>query len=115
QVANGLQFCPNCGQALSSPGPLAPSTPVVWNPPVNIKAEPGRWVGEGWQLIKADIGTYALMALVVSLLSGLVPIIIQGPLFAGFHIFCMKRLLGRPAEFADLFKGFNFFIPTLVA
>ena len=23
--------------------------------------------------------------------------------------------MGRPAEFADLFKGFNFFVPTLVA
>ena len=27
----------------------------------------------------------------------------------------MKRLLGRQAEFADLFKGFNFFVPALVA
>ena len=27
----------------------------------------------------------------------------------------MKKIMGRPAEFGDLFKGFNFFIPTLVA
>ena len=27
----------------------------------------------------------------------------------------MKKLLGRKAEFADLFTGFNFFVPTLVA
>jgi uncharacterized membrane protein len=45
----------------------------------------------------------------------MVPIIIQGPLMAGFHIFCMKKMLGRRAEFADLFTGFNFFVPTLVA
>jgi len=44
-----------------------------------------------------------------------VPIILQGPLIAGFHIFCMKKMLGRRAEFADLFAGFNFFVPTLVA
>ena len=43
------------------------------------------------------------------------PVILQGPLIAGFHIFTMKKLLGRRAEFADLFKGFNFFVPTLVA
>jgi hypothetical protein len=28
------------------------------------------------------------------------------------YIYRMKRLLGRPTEFADLFKGFNFFIPA---
>ena len=27
----------------------------------------------------------------------------------------MKKLFGRRAEFADLFTGFNFFIPSLVA
>jgi uncharacterized membrane protein len=48
-------------------------------------------------------------------LSGAVPLILQGPLMAGFHIFCMKKILGRRAEFADLFAGFNFFVPALVA
>jgi hypothetical protein len=117
QVADNLQFCPTCGQALAAgPGPLAASVPaVVWNAPVGIKAEPGRWIGEGWTLVKADIGNYALLALVTAVLSGVVPLILQGPLLAGFHIYIMKRLLGRNAEFADLFKGFNFFVPTLVA
>ncbi len=45
----------------------------------------------------------------------MVPVILQGPLMAGFHIFCMKKMLGRRAEFADLFTGFNYFVPTLVA
>jgi len=116
QVPNDLQFCPNCGQPLAAaPGPFSTPTPVAWTPPVGIKAEPGRWIGEGWQMVKADIGTYMLLALVLSVLSSMVPLIIQGPLLAGFHIFCMKRMMGRPAEFADLFKGFNFFVPTLVA
>jgi uncharacterized membrane protein len=66
-------------------------------------------------MVKADLGNYALLGLVFIALNALVPIILQGPLFAGFHIYCMKRILGRPAEFPDLFKGFNFFVPTLVA
>jgi len=42
-------------------------------------------------------------------------VILQGPMIAGLHIFTMKKLMGRPCEFADLFKGFNYFVPTLVA
>ena len=78
-----------------------------------VNVTPGRWMGAGWEMVKADMGTYALAALIFFLLSG-VPLI-QGALIAGFHIYTMKRMMGRRAEFGDLFKGFNFFIPTLVA
>ena len=70
-------------------------------------------MGEAWDIVKADLGTYVLMALLFGLLSS-VPLI-QGALIAGFHIYTMKKLTGRPAELGDMFKGFNFFIPTLVA
>lgn len=65
-------------------------------------------------MVKADLGSYVVLALVTLLLGSIVPFIIQGPLFAGFHIFCMKKMLGRRAEFADLFTGFNFFVPAVV-
>jgi uncharacterized membrane protein len=112
QVSSDVQFCPSCGQAMNSP--LASTLPAVpWVAPTGIKATPGKWIGEGWELVKQDMGTYVLMALIFTLLNS-VPFI-QGPLIAGFHIYTMKKLNGRPAEFGDLFKGFNFFIPTLVA
>jgi uncharacterized membrane protein len=87
----------------------------MWTPPVGIKAAPGRWIGEGWEIVKADLGNFILMALVLGALSSMVPLIIQGPLIVGFHIVCMKKILNRPTEFGDLFKGFNFFVPALVA
>ncbi len=59
------------------------------------------------------MGIYVLLAVVTMLLCS-VPFI-QGPLAAGFFIYCMKRTLGRRGDFADLFAGFNVFIPTLVA
>jgi len=105
-------FCPACGQTLAA-SPLAASLPVPWSPPVGIQASPGRWMGEAWDVVKADMGTYVLMALLFALLNS-VPLI-QGALIAGFHIYTMKKLMGRPAELGDMFKGFNFFIPTLVA
>jgi uncharacterized membrane protein len=108
QVASDLRFCPNCGRSLGG-API----PVPWTPPTGVQASGGRWIGEGWTIVKADLGNYVVIALLFALLSG-VPFI-QGPLIAGFHIYTMKKLSGRNAEVGDLFKGFSFFIPTLVA
>lgn len=66
-------------------------------------------------MVKADLLNYVLLALVSSIVAGVVPLILQGPMIAGFHIYTMKKLMNRPAEFGDLFTGFNFFVPTLVA
>lgn len=115
QVASGATFCPNCGQPVGPAGALGGSPPVAWTPPTRVEARTGRWIGAGWALVKADLWTYVLLALVSTIISGAVPIILQGPMIAGFHIFTMKKLLGRRSEFADLFLGFNFFVPTLVA
>jgi uncharacterized membrane protein len=113
QVTTDLQFCPNCGQSLSaSPAPAAAAAYVARG---GITARPGAWVGAGWDIVKTDMGNYVLLALVFIALNGMVPMILQGPLIAGFHVYIIKRLLGRPTDFGDLFKGFNFFVPALVA
>jgi len=113
QVNPDVQFCPTCGEPMTSPLASSPPAALPFTAPVGIKATPGKWIGEGWELVKADMGTYVLISLIFFLLNG-VPFI-QGALIAGFHIYTMKKIMGRPAEFGDLFKGFNFFIPTLVA
>lgn len=114
RIGSDAQVCPVCGQSLAATtSPTGP--PVAWSPPLGVQAQTGRWIGEGWQMVKADIGNYILLTLVLMVLNAAVPIILQGPLLAGFHIFCIKKTLNRPAELADLFKGFNYFVPTLVA
>lgn len=118
QVADQARFCPNCGQALgmAAPAPGPPSSnvpPVPWVPRAGIQAHPGRWIAAGWNLVTADLGNFLLVSLLFWVLSG-VPFI-QGALIAGFHVFIMKKLMGRRAELGDLFKGFNFFIAALVA
>jgi uncharacterized membrane protein len=112
EVGPDAQFCTTCGasfaQTLGSP-----ETP--WAPPDVVQVRASYWISQGWELVKADLGNYVLMALIFTFLGSMVPIILQGPLLAGMHIFTMKKLLGRRAEFADIFTGFNFFVPTLVA
>lgn len=111
----GGQFCPSCGQPVDVAGALGPGTPATWTPPSGVQSQTGRWLGAGWQLVKDDLGNYVVLALIFTVLNSVVPLLLQGALIAGFHIFTMKKLTGRPAEFADLFKGFNFFVPTLLA
>ena len=116
QVGTDAQFCPNCGESLrAAPSASGGAPPPAWTPPVNVQARPGHWVDEGWQMVKADIGTFMLLMIVFVALNAVVPMILQGPLVAGFQIFCMKKLLNRRTDVADLFKGFNFFVPALVA
>ena len=113
QVSGDVAFCPNCGQSLGVAA--APVAQPVFVARAGLTARPGHWVGAGWNLVQADMGNYVLMGLVFLVLGATVPVILQGPLMVGFHIFVMKRMAGRSAEFADLFKGFNFFVPALVA
>ncbi|MFZ0936389.1 MAG: zinc-ribbon domain-containing protein [Bryobacteraceae bacterium] len=115
QVRPDQQFCPNCGRSFAE-APVASGAappPPAWTPPTAVQVAAGHWIGAGWDLVKADMGTYALAALIFFLLNG-VPFI-QGALITGFHIYTMKKMKGRRADFGDLFKGFNYFIPTLVA
>jgi hypothetical protein len=116
QVADHAQFCTKCGQRLeggvAALAQAAPPPPT-WTPPTQVRVTAGHWMGAGWELVKADFGNYLLISLLFCLLGG-VPFI-QGALIAGLHIYTMKKILGRPADVGDLFKGFNFFVPTLVA
>ncbi len=111
QVADNLNFCPKCGEALAVKA--ATYAPVPWTPRPGIHSRSWHWIGEGWRIVQADLGTYIVLALVTLLLSS-VPFL-AGPVTAGFFIFCIKKSLNRRAEFADLFLGFNFFVHALVA
>lgn len=114
------RFCPHCGQSV--PGPVKPpasplsnyeATPFV--PPTPVSAQTGRWIGEGWRLVKQDLGLCMLMSLIMIVLSGCIPFILKGALTAGFQIVFMRKLMGKSIDFGDLFKGFHFFVPALVA
>ncbi len=115
EVNTDAQFCAVCGAALTAGSSLVPAPPATWTPPATVRVQSSRWIGQGWEIVKADMGTYILLSVVFLILTSAVPVILHGPLIAGMHIFTMKKLSGRRAEFDDLFAGFNYFVPTLVA
>ena len=115
ELGDGSQFCTACGTPMDAGAGLIVAPPQPWAAPVTVQVQSGRWIGEGWDLVKGDMGSYILLALIFLVLTSAVPVVLHGPLIAGMHIFTTKKLLGRRAEVADLFKGFDFFVPTLVA
>jgi uncharacterized membrane protein len=74
-----------------------------------------RWIGEGWDLVKDDLGTFVLMTIVMAVVNGAIPFLLSGTTAAGFQIACRKKLRGQKPMLADLFEGFQFFVPTLGA
>ncbi|HLY18422.1 MAG TPA: zinc-ribbon domain-containing protein [Bryobacteraceae bacterium] len=114
QGNTGAQFCTTCGATLAAPAG-AVATPALWTPPATVNVRASYWIGQGWDIVKADMGMFFLLAFVSGVISSAVPLILQGAMIAGLHIYIIKRILGRRAEFGDLFLGFNYFVPTLVA
>ena len=114
QVADDAPYCPACGRPQNASAG-APPAPAYSGIPQGVKAQTGKWIGDGWDIIKSDILTFALMTLITLLICSVVPIILQGALFAGLQLACARKLIHGRMEFGDLFLGFNFFVPTMVA
>lgn len=109
------QFCPNCGKPQGAGPFVSPAAQPAYVPPTGVRAQTGRWLSIGWQMVKNDLGTFVVATLLYAVLNGVSSMILQGPLTAGFMILAFKKLLGRPTEVGDFFRGFNFFVPALVA
>lgn len=127
QIESHSRFCPTCGKSQSAGGagnvppgmppnhqpPVQP--PPAFTPPPGIQAHTGHWIGAGWEMVKGDLPLFMLLSLLFFLLNSFVPILLQGPLIAGFSIVCAKKLLYGRFDLGDFFKGFNFFVAALVA
>lgn len=56
-----------------------------------------------------------LATLVFAIMSGVIPIILQAPMVIGMHIMLVNKMLTGRLDIGDLFKGFNYFVPSLLA
>jgi len=125
ELQSDVKFCFNCGRSVQGGSEGSPSSGAedfssqVPPPPIpstrSGEAEIGRWIGVGWEMVTSDFWLFVLMALVFLVINAVVPIILQGPLMVGFHFACMRKMVSGRLDVADLFKGFNFFVPALLA
>lgn len=78
--------------------------------------EPVQCLKNGWELIKDQYWLFVGMTFIGVLIGGAVPLgILLGPMMCGLYLTFFKKRRGEPIEFGTLFKGFDFFGPSLVA
>jgi uncharacterized membrane protein len=111
-MPDNAQFCTNCGRQQPVEGAAVTREYVT---PTNVHADTGRWLGEGWNVVQSEWLMFALITLVFVVISGAIPVVLQGAMIVGIHIVSWRKLTGGKVDINDLFKGFNYFVPSLAA
>jgi uncharacterized membrane protein len=87
--------------------------------PVDFKrnaVEPMVCMKAGWSLVKDQYWLFVGMVVVTMFLNGLVPFcILLGPMMCGIYLSLFLRHQHRRVEFDILFRGFDYFVPSLIA
>lgn len=77
--------------------------------------KPVECMKEGWELIKDQYWLFLGITFVGMLIGSLIPFAIGvGAMFCGIYYTMMQKMDGKPFEFGDLFKGFNYFLQGLI-
>ncbi len=71
---------------------------------------------KGWDLIKDQYWLFFAITLVGMLIAGIVPLgILLGAMFCGIYYCLFQKMNGQRMTFEGLFKGFDYFVPGLIA
>ena len=77
--------------------------------------KPLECIKEGWALIKDRYWLFFGISILGILIGGLFPLILMGPMMAGVFFCLFRRQRGEPVELGMLFKGFDYFLPAMIA
>lgn len=90
------------------------TTPEI---PYKRKAvDPVECIKAGWELVKPQYWLFVGITFVAFFIGSAVPFgILMGPMMCGIYLACFARRRREPVEFGLLFKGFDFFGPSVIA
>src|SRR5438477_5741096 len=78
--------------------------------------EPVQCIKAAWALVKDQYWLFVGMGVVGVLIGSAVPMgLLLGPMMCGLYMAFFKHRRREPIEFGTLFKGFDYFAPSLVA
>lgn len=70
---------------------------------------------EGWELIKPDYWIFFAITLVGVMIGGLTMYVLIGAMLCGIYYCFIRRIDGEKVEFEHLWKGFEYWLPGLIA
>jgi hypothetical protein len=78
--------------------------------------KPFECMKEGWDLISDRYWMFFLITLIGFIVASVVPFcILLGPMMCGIYMPLKEKFNGNPIEFGQVFKGFEKFMPSLMA
>ncbi len=81
-----------------------------------VPIRPMDCLSESWNLLSGQYWTFFAISLVGMLLQSFVPMnILTGPMLCGIFIAWFAMMRGETITFDLLFKGFDYFVPSLIA
>jgi hypothetical protein len=103
------------------PPAAPPPNAATGRPGPPDRVDVGRYLNRAWELFTANagllVGGFAIVfiILLVSAITVVGPLILAGPLMAGYYGMIQRLRDGRETEFGELFAGFQDFARTCVA
>lgn len=89
------------------------------------EVDPSKYLKEGWEIFKSRAGEFIVFTLIIvvamtvfsqlHLPGSLAGSVVMAPLYAGFIIVVFMLFKGQQVQFGDFFKGFNYFLPLVLA
>lgn len=89
------------------------------------EVDPSKYLKEGWEIFKLRVGEFIVYTVIVAVVSALFSRLdligslattaVIPPLYAGFIIVVFMLFKGQEIQFGDFFKGFNYFLPLVLA
>jgi len=71
---------------------------------------------DGWELVRGRYWLFVGITFVGVLIGLLAPMyILWGPMVCGIQLCLLRAMRGRPVKFESLFKGFDYFVQSMVA
>ena len=82
-------------------------------------------IRQAWEMVRQHIGEFIGFTLIIVAITVLASKMgnfgsmlltaVETPLYAGYIIVTFNMLSGKPLQFADFFKGYNYFLPLFLA
>ena len=81
----------------------------------------GTWISKAWDMVTADLANFLILGLIFAVIVGVASttaigqFLVIGPLSVGFYLIIFNRMRGQEINIGDIAKGFNFFVPAVLA